>query len=129
MRVQLTELGAMQSIAHLDSHDPLPLPSLILHRGRLNQFAPLAFFAPFPEDFLRVGFGVAFRLPCASPHALSRFGNKKQAARKTKKEPVVRTAPFLGPPSCRTLGGSPLARGEDMSEIVPPPLWCTRRAA
>ena len=33
MRVQLTELGAMQSIAHLDSHDPLPLPSLILHRG------------------------------------------------------------------------------------------------
>ena len=78
----------MQSIAHLDSHDPLPLPSLILHRGRLGQFAnyPLAFFfAPFPEDFLRAGFGVAFRLPCASPHALSRLGNKTKRRAKRKR--------------------------------------------
>ena len=75
----------MQSIAHLDSHDPLPLPSLILHRGRLSQFALAFFFAPFPEDFLRAGFGVAFRLPCASAHALSRLGNKTKRRAKRKR--------------------------------------------
>ena len=40
MRVQLTELGAMQSIAHLDSHDPLPLPSSIAAAGGVDVGRP-----------------------------------------------------------------------------------------